>query len=543
MESVEQSAYAVDNLANWLTEPSADINPFCGEASSVIDAALNRLLHQSGRGARHVVFLLGLRERDTRNTNLTKLLRQLATDVPERLRELGAALKGEEISAERAPDGSNATMFLDQLNLTLARAHRTTHRYSDRRFSKYIADFESFQRLPRLTRKEIDKDISSIISDSLVADFYTATSATTTGRSLLVPHNHAELKSLADFSPATLRRANDERKTLEAQSSFGMTLRLMPSGRLIGGAPGSADSMLATYDTNAIKENVWDTWDYIIGQVFSEFPAAAGPRKIETIHATPAFGIILLTKYMVQRGLSPADSRVRTILITGSWVGPHTRRWIEETWQARLFTTYSCAELTGAAVECPLQPGRYHFSSNIFAEVLDTRGKHVSESETGTIHLTGLFPFQQCATFLRYNVGDWGRWRGFGKCKCGLVGPNLEMLGRSRDVLTFKGRRSAMHQIAPVPIRNALDRFSFVPRIPRPQHRIRIEPAKIPVLVVDLECYALGDRAWQRRAVDDITAAILEEDLQINRLVDDGEIELRVVLHFRSAITQLTSVI
>ncbi|MHA1597951.1 MAG: hypothetical protein ACTSV1_04445 [Alphaproteobacteria bacterium] len=433
--------------------------------------------------------------------------------------------------------GWGGSQTLDLVNLTIAHAGARCSRYAGSQYPLAIASLEEFNTVPTLSRKDVEADFTSICAEDEAADYYTATSATTTGRSLLVPHCMAENNTLSTYISATT--ANSGRQG----DPFGMTLRLMPAGRLIGAPLGFGNTVLATYETNAVRENIWDLWDYIAGQVFVEFPSATGMLPIETIHATPAFGLILLTKYMLQRGLDPAESSVSKLLVTGSWIGPSTRRWLQESWDAELFTTYSCSELMGSAVECPDHPGRYHFGPNILPEVLGPGGVPVAEGEQGEIHLTGLYPFQRSAVFLRYQVGDWGRWRGGDRCTCGSMAPSLDVLGRNGNVLTITSSDGTLWPIPPIPVRNALDRFDCVPKIPRPQYKMWIEKGRKQCLRIDVECFALAGPAWRKRIRDDMAEAIVQEDPSIRSLVEAGEIDIRVELFFRSKLTNSTSVI
>jgi hypothetical protein len=532
---------ASQNFADWLTDPHGEPPGTADELQAALGGSIETSSGADPAAQRGLLFLWTLREAARTPGQFAPFVRSVAAAAPEQLVAAAALLQGKSGAASPASRGLDERTQLDQLNLTLTRARRLAPRYADPRFPNYISSLEAYRGLPTLERAEIEQNTAAICAAGAAVDFFTATSATTTGRSLLVPHNRSELAALTAFSAPT--RPGTEAAGDPHDETFGMTLRLMPSGRLIGAPIGAANSVLATYDTNAIRENVWDTWDYIIGQVFVEFPTAQGSRPIETIHSTPAFGLILLTKYMLQRGLDPSESRVKLLLVTGSWIGRSTRQWLERAWKAPVYTTYSCSELVGSAVECSVHPGRYHFSANIFPEILDERGRQVQIGGSGRIHLTGLYPFHQSAVLMRYNIGDWGRWHGNTPCACGDHKPTLDMLGRTRDVLKFETRSGASVEIAPVPTRNALDRFDCVPKIPRPQYRLRVVGDTTPRLEVDVECFALAGPAWRQKTRDAIIAAILEEDTDIARLVESGEIALDVKLFYRSGITQLTSVI
>jgi hypothetical protein len=538
-------------LAAWLKQPDhlVDGDP---EIAAALIGDLNIIAGVVGESTERETGLVGtalqlwtLCERARGGSSLTEFAKAALEASPNRVQALAALLltlvgvrDRSKIAATliRARTAeSEAVPIIDLLNLTLAYGARTCRRYADTRYPMFLAALGDFAFLPTLRRNEVEADFAAICAQGAPIDFYTATSATSTGRALLVPHCRAEYMAMG-AGQSTAGRSDE--------SPFGMTLRLLPAGRLIGAPAGAGDTVIATYETNAARENVWDIWDYIIGQVFLEFPSADGGRPVETIHATPAFGLILLTKYMLQRGLDPKRSAVRSLFVTGSWIGPTTWRWLEDAWGAKLHTTYSCSELVGAAIECPKAHGRYHFGANLFAEVLDASALPVGHGEQGRIHMSGIYPYQRSAIFLRYEVGDWGRWHTSGACGCGLLGPSIDMLGRTSDVLTITGSDGTRWMIPPIPIRNALDRFNCVPKIPRPQYKISAsKDGDITLLRIDVECYALGSAAWQRTTRDSLTEAILEEDPSIRALVEAGEVAIAVRPFSRSRLTNSTSVI
>src|SRR5262245_37809576 len=114
-------------------------------------------------------------------------------------------------------------------------------------------------------------------------------------------------------------------------------------------------------------------------------------------------------------------TRNRDYAISHDALGRETKRWLQEQWNAELISTYACSELGLAAIACPRDPNRYHFDHTMYAEVVDPQtSKPVDVGQEGRILLTGLYPFQQVCMFVRYEIGDWGRWRGDGVCECGV---------------------------------------------------------------------------------------------------------------------------
>jgi phenylacetate-coenzyme A ligase PaaK-like adenylate-forming protein len=536
-------------LAKWLegTEHRSLPDPTIGAS---LLTALNEIAGAISKGSNGRTGLIGTAlfiwtlEEHARGSGALATFASLAAHMsPDRTRGATGLLKaiGEGRNKSEISDAlvrasateASSNYILDLVNLTLAYARRNCRRYSTDRFPKFIGSLDDFSySVPTLHRREVEADFASICAREAPIDFYTATSGTSTGRRELVPHCKQEYAALGANATEEFAR------NVAQDSPSGMTLRLMPAGRVLIEPLGAGDTILATYDTNAVQENSSDLWDNIASQVFAEFPSAAGAKSIETIHSTPSFGLILLTKYMLGRGLDPKGSAVKTLFVTGSWIGPTTWRWLEEAWGAKLHTTYSCSELVGAAVACPRFRGRYHFGANLLAEVLDDAGKPVLHGEQGHIHMSGLYPYQRSAIFLRYQVGDWGRWRAAEICNCGLRGASIEVLGRSADVLTVTSSDGTRWPIPPIPTRNALDRFECVPKIPRPQYKLHVERNdEATTLWVDVECYALAGAEWQKRTRDAIADAILEEDESIRALVTAGELNLDVALFPRSSLT------
>jgi hypothetical protein len=521
-----------------------------GDAAPDLMALSEWLIRRSaaGRSARAMAqFVWSLAERcaasDPANEVRTLAIARpaMAADAAD-LVEAVAAGDGATIEAAAArisaSEGDAEAEMLGFLDRTVHRARSVSRRYAD--WPAALDSLDSFRALPRLTRAELDADIGQVCARGEPVDYFTATSATTTGQALLTPHSMAELQHLGAYANGLARPFGAAAPEGDTSPLGGMTLRLMPAGRLIGSPSADGRTVVAAYETNAARENIFDLWDYIIGQVFVEFPTADGPKPIDTIHATPGFGLILLTRYMLQRGIDPASSAVRHLIVSGSWVGRHTRRWLEQAWNAAIHNTYSCSELTGAAVETPGRAGCYRFGAHVHAEIVDPdTGRHVAPGGEGRIVLSGTYPFHRAAVLLRYENGDWGRWSG-----AGVDGfPEFQMLGRTRDILRFRDRQGRAITLASVPIREALDGFGFVPKIPRPQFLLHVEEGRVPRVTIDVECYAVAGAAWRAKAQEDIRAAVLEEMPELAAACEAGDAELTIGLHFRSKLTNRSSVI
>lgn len=92
-------------------------------------------------------------------------------------------------------------------------------------------------------------------------------------------------------------------------------------------------------------------------------------------------------------------------------------------------------------------------------------------------------------------------------------------------------------------VRQALDGFGFVPKIPRPQFVVRVDDARVPQVMIDVECYAVAGAAWRARSEEAIRAAVLAEMPELAAACEAGDAALSVGLHFRSKLTNRSSVI
>ena len=111
---------------------------------------------------------------------------------------------------------------------------------------------------------------------------------------------------------------------------------------------------------------------------------------------------------------------------------------LTDAWGATFFSAYSCTEVRGEAIECPLDPTIYHPSPCMIAEVLDLRTMQpVGDGGVGEVALTGLYPFQSCMPMIRYRPGDLAQL--FRRpCKCGSAAVELRSLGAYHTQLTCR---------------------------------------------------------------------------------------------------------
>jgi phenylacetate-CoA ligase len=123
---------------------------------------------------------------------------------------------------------------------------------------------------------------------------------------------------------------------------------------------------------------------------------------------------------------------------------PSERKFIEDTFQCRIFDRYGTTELGALACECQEHTG-YHISSeNSYIEILKNL-QPAEPDEVGDIVVTNLNNLGM--PFIRYNSGDAGAWSSDNDCPCGRAFPMLKTIeGRISDSFkTQDGRTIFTH--------------------------------------------------------------------------------------------------
>lgn len=178
-------------------------------------------------------------------------------------------------------------------------------------------------------------------------------------------------------------------------------------------------------------------------------PAAAGNtlRQIKFItdfgttalHAIPSYASRLY-EVMIQQGIDPRDTRLRTLLIGAEPHSEAQRKRIEETLGVKAYNSFGMSEMCGPGVafECPEQNGMHIWEDYYIVEIInpDTL-EPVAEGEMGEMVLTTIN--REAMPLLRYRTRDLTRILP-GKCPCGRNHVRLDrMKGRSDDMIILKG--------------------------------------------------------------------------------------------------------
>lgn len=124
--------------------------------------------------------------------------------------------------------------------------------------------------------------------------------------------------------------------------------------------------------------------------------------------------------------------QMKQILTLGEAMPEGLRRRAREVFGARISDTYSAAETSEIAIQCPDTIAHHIQSEAVLVEILDDSGKPCGPGETGRVIVT---PLHNLATpLIRYEIGDMAT---VGKpCRCGRGLPVLDaVMGRFRNMM------------------------------------------------------------------------------------------------------------
>ena len=148
-------------------------------------------------------------------------------------------------------------------------------------------------------------------------------------------------------------------------------------------------------------------------------------------------------RYAVAEGFSLEDTSVSKLICIGE---PIRDRYfslnalgqsLENTWNARVYSTYAMTELATSFCECEHGVGGHVHPSLTYVEIVDDDGNPVSDGEIGEIVATAFgvtaFPL------LRFRTGDCS-FMIREKCPCGRWTPRLgPIVGRKKHLMKIKG--------------------------------------------------------------------------------------------------------
>ena len=132
---------------------------------------------------------------------------------------------------------------------------------------------------------------------------------------------------------------------------------------------------------------------------------------------------------------------------------------IEESWGAKVYSTYGVTELANSLCECEAGQGGHLHDEQLHIEILDDAGQPVADGEVGEIVATTFGV--EAMPLIRYRTGDCAAFLRT-PCACGRTTPRLgPIIGRKNQKLKFKGTSLFPSMLAAV-LEEAADVESFV---------------------------------------------------------------------------------
>jgi len=143
-----------------------------------------------------------------------------------------------------------------------------------------------------------------------------------------------------------------------------------------------------------------------------------------------------LARLSLERGV---NLRLREVRTRGEALDADLRALCREAWGAKLVDVYSAEEVGYVALQCPRHEHYHVQSENVLVEVLDGAGRACAPGEAGRVVVTDLHNFAM--PLVRYEIGDYAELGD--ACDCGRGLPVLRrILGRVRNTLiTSSGKR------------------------------------------------------------------------------------------------------
>lgn len=286
-----------------------------------------------------------------------------------------------------------------------------------------INKVQDLQKIPILTKEEVRKNVTDIIS-----------------RRAMIIEMHATAGTTGERFPVYLTKEElESRALLTAIMSFLNLDRQAPI--VILQVPAFYHAPVVTPVHVAISPmiinvpcfytpEVRPSFNWITTEILRVHDLPTGKSQVSVIVAAP-YRIRILTKEMIKRGMDAKSSAVRTIVTMGFYASQFLRDIIKKHWNAEVYDNYSLAEVSALASECYVHSGIRHFSVSAIPEVLNPiTGEPVEYGEEGILVLTSLYPFQEAEPLIRYWTGDIVTLTDE-KCPCGYRGVSLEkFIGR-----------------------------------------------------------------------------------------------------------------
>jgi phenylacetate-CoA ligase len=283
-----------------------------------------------------------------------------------------------------------------------------------------IQSIEDMQRLPILTKKDVQRNFDSLVSRNVRMEMCKKeTTSGTTG---------TPLTFIAEKRASGIMSANKLRHQVENGSRlFRDKYVLLLPARGFSRKRTYLGGFLARL--GFLRRRLMDAQEPV--EDVMEKLISFGPDVIDSL---PSF-FLLLAKEMEKRGevIHP-----RHIFGSGELLDTVSRRFINSAFNVDMLDVYGCTEAGNIAWECSEHAG-YHTNIDLVVTEFVKDEEHVTMGEAGKIILTPLWNYAM--PLIRYEIGDVGR-PSSERCPCGRGLPLMEVIeGRYEDFIVLPSGR------------------------------------------------------------------------------------------------------
>ena len=170
-------------------------------------------------------------------------------------------------------------------------------------------------------------------------------------------------------------------------------------------------------------------------------------EMIQRVQPTAIVGVPSFLRLVADKaresGVDLKNSSVKKAVCIGepirdaAFVSNTSGKAIEESWGAKVYSTYGVTELANSLCECDAGQGGHLHEDQLHIEILDDAGQPVVDGEVGEVVATTFGV--EAMPVIRYRTGDCAAlFRA--PCSCGRTTPRLgPIVGRKNQKLKFKG--------------------------------------------------------------------------------------------------------
>jgi hypothetical protein len=388
--------------------------------------------------------------------------------------------------------------------------------------------------LPVLTKEEAVQHQESLLASGASAFVGVISSGTMHGdrRLLRVPHAPPEAEALAHFARAWAAAHPSSASGRGEGEAAGLMLELRAMHHGLPERPPPPDVLRIpwTFTSNALR----------LAHELLARPQADGRWVTGMVLGSGA--LMPLTAWFLEKGVNPAEFRVREIGTHGFRLSRAWRKLVERAWQAEVYDNFSLSEFATPALECKRCGFNHWLWPPLAFEVLDAARRVPVREGTGALILTNLYPFAQAMPLIRYWTGDLVE---LGPTCSQSEDRGIRFRGRITRSILRDGIEGEPILVTPTDVEDFLDERPEVARIPHPVQTLglvkspdtgivkydltwREEPKPAARVRVELRFDPLLFSDAAGRLALELANHLLERSPRLRKFEESGEGELQV---------------